>query len=58
MGPLHFHAACRHWSSLIARRIPLIARAVANMLLLVLVIVLFGGQGVEDSPEDFHNNLM
>ena len=35
-----------------------VGRAVVNMLLLVLVIALFGGQGVENSPEDFHNNLM
>ena len=44
MGPLHYHAACRHWSSLIAR--------------CVLGIALFGGQGVENPPEDFHNKLM
>ena len=78
MGPLHVHAACRHWSSLIARcclslKLKVVfdthltnttfrilhcpdphhldvGRAVANMLLLVLMIALFGGQGVENSP--------
>ena len=33
-------------------------RMVANMLLLVLAVALFGGQGVENPPEDFHKNLM
>ena len=35
-----------------------VGRMVADMLLLVLVVALFGGQGVENSPEDFHKNLM